>query len=83
VSGETIQALAKFISELTQIAMMVVGIYLISKGELNIAALFAFRIMGSKVTGPMINLVQTWQQFKIQSRNLQLAADVVDRPTEQ
>ena len=83
VSGETIQALAKFISELTQIAQMVVGIYLISKGELNIGALFAFRIMGGKVTGPMIQLVQTWQQFKIQSRNLTLAADVVDRPTEQ
>ena len=83
VSSETIQALAKFISELTQIAQMVVGIYLITKGELNIAALFAFRIMGGKVTGPMIQLVQTWQQFKIQSRNLQLAADVVDRPTEQ
>ena len=83
VSGETIQALAKFISELTQIAMMVVGIYLISKGELASRALFAFRILGGKVTGPMINLVQTWQQFKIQSRNLQLAADVVDRPTEQ
>ena len=83
VSNETIGALAKFISELTQIAQMVVGIYLISKGDLNIAALFAFRIMGGKVTGPMIQLVQTWQQFKIQSRNLQLAADVVDRPTEQ
>lgn len=83
VSNETIGALAKFISELTQIAQMVVGIYLITKGELNIAALFAFRIMGGKVTGPMIQLVQTWQQFKIQTRNLQLAADVVDRPTEQ
>jgi len=83
VSGETIQALAKFISELTQIATMIVGIYLITQGKLNIGALFAFRIMGGKVTGPMIQLVQTWQQFKIQSRNLQLAADVVDRPTEQ
>jgi ATP-binding cassette subfamily B protein len=31
----------------------------------------------------MVQLVQTWQQFKIQSRNLVLAADVVDRPTEQ
>ena len=83
VSNTTIGALAKFISELTQIAQMVVGIYLITKGELNIGALFAFRIMGGRVTGPMIKLVQTWQQFKIQSRNLQLAADVVDRPTEQ
>ncbi|MEB3241997.1 MAG: peptidase domain-containing ABC transporter [Synechococcus sp.] len=83
VSNTTIGALAKFISELTQIAQMVVGIYLITKGDLNIGALFAFRIMGGRVTGPMIKLVQTWQQFKIQSRNLQLAADVVDRPTEQ
>jgi ATP-binding cassette subfamily B protein len=30
-----------------------------------------------------VQLVQTWQQFKIQSRNLTLAADIVDRPTEQ
>ena len=83
VSNETIGALAKFISDLTSIAQMVVGVYLIAKGDLNISALFAFRIMGGKVTGPMIQLVQTWQQFKIQSRNLELAADVVDRPTEQ
>ena len=83
VSNETIGALAKFISELTQIAQMVAGVYLISKGDLNIGALFAFRIMGGRVIGPMIQLVQTWQQFKIHTRNLQLAADVVDRPTEQ
>ena len=62
VSNTTIGALAKFISELTQIAQMVVGVYLITKGELNIAALFAFRIMGGRVTGPMIKLVNTWQQ---------------------
>jgi ATP-binding cassette subfamily B protein len=31
----------------------------------------------------LVQLVQTWQQFKIQSRNLTLAADIVDRPTEQ
>ena len=83
VSGQTIQALAKFINELSSIAQMVVGIYLVSRGDLNIAALFAFRIMGNKVTGPMIQLVQTWQEFKVQSNNLTLAADIVDRPTEQ
>ena len=62
---------------------MVVGVWLIGRNELTIGALFAFRIIGGKVTGPMVQLVQTWQQFKIQSRNLTLAADVVDRPTEQ
>ena len=62
---------------------MVVGVWLITRNELSIGALFAFRIISGKVTGPMIQLVQTWQQFKIQSRNLTLAADVVDRPTEQ
>ena len=83
ITGETISALAKFLGELSGIATMVVGIWLISKNELTIGALFAFRIIGGKVTGPMVQLVQTWQQFKIQSRNLTLAADVVDRPTEQ
>ena len=83
VTGETIGALAKFLGELSSIATMVVGVWLITRNELSIGALFAFRIISGKVTGPMIQLVQTWQQFKIQSRNLTLAADVVDRPTEQ
>ena len=83
VSGETVGALAKFLGDLTGIATMVVGIWLVSKNELSIGALFAFRIIGDRVTGPLVQLVQTWQQFKIQSRNLTLAADVVDRPTEQ
>ena len=83
VSGEAIGALAKFLGDLSGIATMVVGVWLISRNELSIGALFAFRIIGGKVTGPMVQLVQTWQQFKIQSRNLTLAADVVDRPTEQ
>ena len=83
VSGETIGALAKCIGDLSGIASMVVGVWLVSQNQLSIGALFAFRIIGDRVTGPMVQLVQTWQQFKIQSRNLQLAADVVDRPTEQ
>ena len=83
VTGETIGALAKFLGELSGIATMVVGIWLVTRNELSIGALFAFRIIGAKVTNPMVQLVQTWQQFKIQSRNLTLAADVVDRPTEQ
>jgi ATP-binding cassette subfamily B protein len=83
VSGETVGALAKFLGELSGIATMVLGVWLVSRNELSIGALFAFRIIGDRVTGPMVQLVQTWQQFKIQSRNLILAADVVDRPTEQ
>ena len=83
VSGETVGALAKFLGDLTGIATMVVGIWLVSRNELSIGALFAFRIISDRVTGPLVQLVQTWQQFKIQSRNLTLAADVVDRPTEQ
>ena len=76
-------ALAKFLGDLTGIATMVVGVWLVSRNELSIGALFAFRIISDRVTGPLVQLVQTWQQFKIQSRNLTLAADVVDRQTEQ
>lgn len=83
VTGETISALAKFLGELSGIATMVVGVWLVTRNELSVGALFAFRIISGKVTNPMIQLVQTWQQFKVQSRNLTLAADVVDRPTEQ
>jgi subfamily B ATP-binding cassette protein HlyB/CyaB len=83
VSGETINALASFISDLNALLVIGVGIYLVMQDQLSIGGLIAFRIISGYITGPLVKLVQTWQQFKQASQNLQMVGDVVDRPTEQ
>jgi subfamily B ATP-binding cassette protein HlyB/CyaB len=83
ISGETINALASFISDLNQLLVIGVGIYLVMQDQLSLGGLIAFRIIGGYITGPLVKLVQTWQQFKQASQSLQLVGDVVDRQTEQ
>ena len=83
ISGETINALASFISDLNQLLVIGVGIYLVMQDQLSLGGLIAFRIISGYITGPLVKLVQTWQQFKQASQNLQIVGDVVDRPTEQ
>ena len=83
VSTETISALAAFINDVNQLLVIGVGIYLVMQNQLSIGGLIAFRIISGYITGPIVNLVQTWQKFKQASGNLRLVGDVVDRPTEQ
>ena len=60
-----------------------VGIFLVMKNELTLGSFIAFRILSGYITGPLVKMVQTWQQFEQSSAALRMVADVVDRPTEQ
>ncbi len=83
ITKETLTNLASFIGNLNEVLVMGFGIWLVIQGELSVGVLIAFRILGSKITTPMVNLVDTWQQFKQSSQQLEMVADVVDRTTEQ
>jgi subfamily B ATP-binding cassette protein HlyB/CyaB len=83
VTGETINALATFINDLNGLLVIGFGIYLVMQSQLSLGSFIAFRIISGYITGPLVKLVNTWQQFKQASQGLQLVGDVVDRPTEQ
>jgi ATP-binding cassette subfamily B protein len=83
ITRETVGNLAEFIQGLNRVLVIGVGSYLISQGQLNIGALIAFFILDSYVTGPLVKLTNTWQQFQMSSQQLQMVADVVDRTPEQ
>ena len=83
VTGETISSLATFINELNGLLVIGFGIYLVMQNQLTLGAFIAFRIISGYITGPLVKLVTTWQQFKQASQNLQMVGDVVDRTTEQ
>jgi subfamily B ATP-binding cassette protein HlyB/CyaB len=72
-----------FVNEFSQLVVIVIAIWLIIQGELNIGGLFAIRILGNYVTGPLTQLPAKWQQLLLGTQALRIVADVIDRPTEQ
>jgi len=83
ITNETVSSLATFINELNGILVVGFGIWFVMKGQLTLGAFFAFRIISGYVTRPMVQLVQTWQQFKMSTEQIKMVGDIVDRQTEQ
>ena len=83
VTAETVGKLAEFINELNGLLVIGVGLYMVYQNQISIGAFIAFRIISGYVTGPLVKLVQTWQDFKRASENLKMVGDIVDRQTEQ
>jgi ATP-binding cassette, subfamily B, bacterial HlyB/CyaB len=83
VTRESIANLSNFLSNLGQLVVIAVAIWMIIKGELNLAALFGFNILSGYIRQPLVQLVGTWQDFQFNTQSLRMVADVVDRDTEQ
>lgn len=83
VTRESLANVAGFIHDLNSLVVVGVGIFLVMKNELTLGSFIAFRILSGYITGPLVKMVQTWQQFEQSSAALRMVADVVDRPTEQ
>jgi len=83
VTRESLSNLAEFIHDLNSLVVVGVGIFLVMNAQLSLGSFIAFRIISGYITGPLVKMVQTWQQFEQSSASLRMVADVVDRPTEQ
>ena len=83
ITQESVTNLSEFIGRINQTFVTAFGVWLLIENRINMGEFFAFRILSGEVTGPMVNLVSTWQNFQFASRQLQVLGDVVDRSTEQ
>jgi ATP-binding cassette subfamily B protein len=83
ISRETLSNLGGFIGQLNGVLVIAVGIWLVMEQRITIGDIIAFRILDSYITGPLVKLAGTWQQFQMSSQQMQMVADVVDRTPEQ
>ena len=83
VGREALANVAGFIHDLNSLVVVGVGIFLVMRNQLTLGGFIAFRILSGYISGPLVKMVQTWQQFEQSSASLRMVADVVDRPTEQ
>ena len=73
---------SQFLEQLSGLIVLWIGASLVLKGELTLGQLFAFRILASYVTSPLLRMANLWQNFQETALSLERLADIVDHPQE-
>ena len=78
VAGQT----ATGIQKITTVAVLWVGAYRVIAGDLSIGQLIAFNMLAAQVTGPLLRLVNLWQEFQQVGISVQRLGDVLNTQPE-
>jgi len=70
------------VQKITTVAILWVGAYHVIGGELSIGQLIAFNMLSAQVTGPMLRLVNLWQEFQQVGISVQRLGDVLNSQPE-
>ncbi|MEK7350080.1 MAG: ABC transporter transmembrane domain-containing protein, partial [Nitrospirota bacterium] len=78
VAGQT----ATFIQKVTTVAILWVGAYRVIEGSLSIGQLIAFNMLAAQVTGPLLRMVNLWQEFQQVGVSVERLGDVLNTQPE-
>ena len=73
---------ASFINKLTTVAILWIGAFQVMNGNLSIGQLIAFNMLAGRVTGPLLRVVQLWQDFQQAGISVQRLGDILNVPPE-
>jgi ATP-binding cassette, subfamily B, bacterial HlyB/CyaB len=74
--------MASFIQKAITIAVLWTGAYLVIGGDLSIGQLIAFNMLSAQVTGPLLRIVNLWQEFQQVGISVQRLGDVLNTTPE-
>ena len=78
VAGQT----GTFIQKVTTVAVMWLGAYRVIEGDLTIGQLIAFTMLSAQVTGPLLRLVNLWQELQQVGISVQRLGDILNTQPE-
>ncbi|MDH4087573.1 MAG: type I secretion system permease/ATPase [Nitrospira sp.] len=73
---------AACVQKVTTVAVLWVGAYRVIEGDLSIGQLIAFNMLSAQVTGPLLRLVNLWQEFQQVVISVQRLGDVLNTQPE-
>jgi ATP-binding cassette, subfamily B, bacterial HlyB/CyaB len=73
---------ATFIQKVTVVAVLWVGAYRVIDGDLSIGQLIAFNMLSAQVTGPLLRMVNLWQEFQQVGVSVERLGDVLNTQPE-
>lgn len=74
--------IAGVISKITTLLIIWWGAHLVINGQLSVGQLVAFNMIAGRITGPILKLVQLWQDFQQAGISLQRLGDILNKPCE-
>jgi subfamily B ATP-binding cassette protein HlyB/CyaB len=75
-------AVAQFVQKVFDLAILWLGARLVIEGNLTVGALVAFRMLASRVSTPVLRLVQMWQDFQQTNISVQRLGDIFNTKPE-
>ncbi len=78
IAGQT----AGFINKVTTVLILWIGATLVMKGELSVGQLIAFNMLAGRVSGPILRLVQLWQDFQQAGLSVRRLGDILNTKPE-
>lgn len=80
--GNIANQIAGFISKLTTLGIIFFGAYAVMEGSMTVGMLVAFNMLAGQVSGPILKLVQLWQDFQQAGISVKRLGDILNTPRE-
>jgi len=71
------------LQKLMTISMLYVGVTLVLEGKLSVGQLIAFQMFANQFSGPILRLVNLWNEFQQTLLSVDRIGDILNSPTEQ
>lgn len=73
---------AALLNKLVTVGILWIGAHLVMSGQLSIGQLIAFNMLAGRVSGPLLRIVQLWQEFQQAGISLNRLGDLLNTPPE-
>ncbi len=80
--GNIANQTASFINKLTTLLILWIGARLVIEAQLTVGQLVAFNMLAGRVSGPILRLVQLWQDFQQAGISIERLGDILNSPAE-
>jgi ATP-binding cassette, subfamily B, bacterial HlyB/CyaB len=80
--GNVANQIATLISRVATVCTLWVGARLVMQGDLTIGQLVAFNMMAGRVSGPILRVVQLWQDFQQTRVSIEKLGEILNSPAE-
>jgi ATP-binding cassette, subfamily B, bacterial HlyB/CyaB len=80
--GNIANQVAGFVSKVSVVLILWIGARAVMKGELTIGQLVAFNMLAARVSGPILRIVQLWQEFQQTRVSVSKIGEIMNAPTE-
>lgn len=80
--GNIANQIAGFTNKVSTVLILWVGARLVIDNQLTVGQLVAFNMFAGRVSGPILRLVQLWQEFQQARISVERLGDILNTPTE-